>query len=522
MYSQDPALRERFRRALANSAQYNRITQRNRTTAQTPIITPAEMPPPQATRPNVMINLPPVKKFRGRDGDACSILDFISRIEKNAEYEFPDGDGGKEEAQISMFRTYLGGDAKDYWGMLSKDEKGRWERVKAAYIRRFKTEKEQRLRDKAKSKMVSLKQKPTESLAAYGERAFRLRQMLEASDEPYLVQRFRKGLRDKAIRRLLASHKSGDKEVTIQDLNAQIINICEDDRESSSDSSSDSESSASSEESSDEDDGNTAAKKRSRKKQQAKEKAKRKKGKKALGDSKLRRLSEYEERLKKIEEVANQVDSFHVGNFQQTSGGYQGRQGSFGGFRQYNQGGSGQGYHQQGYQGNQNGAPPIMCFNCGKDGHMARFCREFRGGYQRRQWGPPQNAESTNQAPAQVTPTAPAHNTSNIQGQRITEVPDVAAIEVLSSAVGGVKVVRELVKYTDPAEVFAGERRRCSEMTSERENDTIRVRKRAMVNHPGANEPDPGGPSRSPAPVERPDSEIEMEERPQPTERTQK
>ena len=73
--------------------------------------------------------------------------------------------------------------------------------------------------------MASLKQKPTESLAAYGELAFRLRQMLEASDEPYHVQCFRKGLRDNAIRRLLVSHKSGDKEVTIQDLNAQIINI---------------------------------------------------------------------------------------------------------------------------------------------------------------------------------------------------------------------------------------------------------------------------------------------------------
>ena len=166
-----------------------------------------------------MINLPPVKRFHSRDGDACSILDFISRIEKNAEYEFPDGDDGKEEAQISMFRTYLGGDAKYYWVMLSRDEKGGWEKVKAAFIRRFKTKKEQRLREKAKSTMASLKQKPTESLAAYGERAFRLSQMLQASDEPYLVQRFRKGLRDKAIRRLLAKHRLGDKEVTIQDLN---------------------------------------------------------------------------------------------------------------------------------------------------------------------------------------------------------------------------------------------------------------------------------------------------------------
>ena len=216
------------------------------------------------------------------------------------------------------------------------------------------------------------------------------------------------------------------------------------------------------------------------------------------------------------------MDSFHVGNFQQTSRGYQRRQGSCGGFRQYNQGGSGQGYHQQGYQGNQNGAPPIMWFNCGKDGHMARFCREFRGGYQRQQWGPPQNSEATSQAPAPANPAAPAHGTANIQGQRITEVPNVAAIELLTSAVGGVKVVRELVKYTDPTEVFAGERRQRSELTSKRESDTIRVRKRAMVNHPGSNDADPGGLSRSPALVERPDSDIKMEEWPQPTERTQK
>ena len=108
---------------------------------------------------------------------------------------------------------------------------------------------------------------------------------------------------------------------------------------------------------------------------------------------------------------------------------------------------------------------------------------------------------------------------ANIQGQQITEVPDVTAIEVLSSAFGGVNVVRKLVKYTDPAEVFTGERQGRSEMTSDRGSDTICVRKRAMVNHPGSNEADPGSPSRSPAPMERPDSEIGREERPQPTER---
>ena len=66
------------------------------------------------------------------------------------------------------------------------------------------------------------------------------------------------------------------------------------------------------------------------------------------------------------------------------------------------------------------------------------------------------------------------------------QVPDVTAIEVLSSASGGVKVVRELVKYVDPAEVFAGERRKRGEVTSSLESDAIRFRKRATMAPPGA------------------------------------
>ena len=183
MYKQDPAFTERFRRRLADTARYNRITGLAEIVPETPTITPVEKMPSQAMRPNVNITLPEVRKFRGKDDDARGIVDFISRIEKNMEYEFPDDGGGKEEAQISMFCSYLGGDAKKYWGMLSRDEKESWEKVKAAYIKRFKTEKEKWLKDKAKSRMASLKQKPDESLTAYGERAFRLRQMLDASDD---------------------------------------------------------------------------------------------------------------------------------------------------------------------------------------------------------------------------------------------------------------------------------------------------------------------------------------------------
>ena len=87
----------------------------------------------------------------------------------------------------------------------------------------------------------------------------------------------------------------------------------------------------------------------------------------------MKKLKEYEERLKRIDEMTGQVESFHVGGYQQASGGYQGRQGSSGGYQQYNQGGFGRGYQQYGYQSGQQGdaRPLIMCFNCGKDGHMA-------------------------------------------------------------------------------------------------------------------------------------------------------
>ena len=73
-------------------------------------------------------------------------------------------------------------------------------------------------------------------------------------------------------------------------------------------------------------------------------------------------------------------------------------------------------------------------------------------------------------------------------GPRITEVPDVAAIDVLNSAVGGMKVVRELVKYVDPAEVYAGERRRHREIESAGDSIVLRARKRPAVVRPAREE----------------------------------
>ena len=121
-----------------------------------------------------------------------------------------------------------------------------------------------------------------------------------------------------------------------------------------------------------------------------------------------------------------------------------------------------------------------MCFNCGKDGHMARFCRKFRGNYQRRHWIPVQNPEVATQGAVQVNP--PAGNlVATTQGLRITEAPDVAAIKVLSAVSGGVKVVQELVKYVDPAEIFEGERWKRGEVKRPVDSDTIRFRKRVTM-----------------------------------------
>lgn len=68
---------------------------------------------------------------------------------------------------ISTFRKYLSGNAKDYWGMLSEEDRCKWDRVKAVYIKKFKTEREPRLIAKARPQMASLKQKREESLSQY-------------------------------------------------------------------------------------------------------------------------------------------------------------------------------------------------------------------------------------------------------------------------------------------------------------------------------------------------------------------
>jgi hypothetical protein len=123
--------------------------------------------PTQSTRIN--INLPPVRKFSGDDGDPHGITDFIARIEKNTDHEFRDDEEEEESSHIATFRGFLRGDAKECWGMLSKDDKRSWSKVTAAYIKKFKTEREQRIVAKARSQMGSLKQTRDKNLKQYSE-----------------------------------------------------------------------------------------------------------------------------------------------------------------------------------------------------------------------------------------------------------------------------------------------------------------------------------------------------------------
>ena len=65
---------------------------------------------------------------------------------------------------------------------------------------------------------------------------------------------------------------------------------------------------------------------------------------------------------------------------------------------------------------------------------------------------------------------------------------------------GRMKVIRELVKYVEPAEVFAGEGRRHSEIESERDSIVVRARNRPVVASPAREEEpavaDPGSSAR--------------------------
>ena len=205
-----------------------------------PVSTPkphrASMSPLNGISTHININMSSLGKFSGEDGNPHGITDFFSHIERNTDHKFGDEIHGKAMQMIATFSSFLRGEAKEYWGMLSREDKSSWAKLKEVYMKMFNTDREQRTRVKARSQMPSLKQKKGESLKKYGEPALRSRQRLEEIDEPFLFQRFRKGLRKKRERRRLAWRTVGDDMVTTKKLNTQVLSICEDDEDSSNES----------------------------------------------------------------------------------------------------------------------------------------------------------------------------------------------------------------------------------------------------------------------------------------------
>ena len=175
---------------------------------------------------------------------------------------------------------------------------------------------------------------------------------MEETDEPFLVQRFRKGLRSKAEWRLLASRTTGDEKVTMQQLNAQILSICEDDEESANESDTFTGASETDHESSSEDEDEP----RGREGRKSKAKKKWKKRDKSEAAELRRQLEEYAERLKKVEDEREsfRVDAYNV----QRQAGDGNQQGGHQGNYQGNYQGNFQGNQQGNYSGGQTGWLP--------------------------------------------------------------------------------------------------------------------------------------------------------------------
>jgi len=80
--------------------------------------------------------------------------------------------------------------------MLTPTERESWTQVKTLYIAKYKTERDKRAKQRAREAMAFFGQRSDESLGAYGERAVRLRQLIDVADEGFLVSRFLRGVRD--------------------------------------------------------------------------------------------------------------------------------------------------------------------------------------------------------------------------------------------------------------------------------------------------------------------------------------
>ena len=250
---------------------------------------------------NISYHTPPLKRFSGKVSEYQLIVDFIEVTERQAHLECHNEEVARVKLLMSLLRTNLKGPAREFLNTLMPTEKEDWGKLKETYIYKFKTERDVRAKQRAKEQCASFKQKPEETLKAYGERAMKLRQLIEANDEAFLVHRFLKGIRDKSVRQILAVGPEDMAKVTVAHLNTKIGHLIRAGEESDA---SDIESGDSSDEDTDDSDSEGQSSRNKRKKKKAKEKKESKELKKAM-----KIIGSLEERLKKME-AGGHTDTF--------------------------------------------------------------------------------------------------------------------------------------------------------------------------------------------------------------------
>lgn len=453
----------------------------------------AQQDPPEVGYPNISYNAPPLKRFSGKSREYQTITDYIESIERQAKLECRNDESARVKLSLCLFRTNLKGDARSYLNMLTSTEKDNWEKLKEVYTFKFKTERDLRARQRAKEQCASFKQPPDESLKAYGERAMKLRQLIDASEEGYLAYRFLRGICDKSVRQILAANPEDMEKITVAQMNARIGSLVRVGEESGA---SDAERDNSSDDSTEDSDTDSSRRRRKGKKAKKKESKELRKAMKTIGKLK--------ERMAKRESGGN-TDTFAAPAVYNNGANYKCAAGN-------GKGTSGSAAGGQRTDGFQRGDLPdnYLCYNCGNTGHLYRFCPEPKsnqgGGVNRannqqnaRQgWNnrrpiifPGENGPQTmvwvDSPPNGLAPGYYPVDTGNASkketsaggtankgsrtvkanvgtASRITELSNTASVDLVSSAARNMMIGSDVVRYVNPVEeAYAGERRRRAE-----------------------------------------------------------
>ena len=180
---------------------------------------------PEMAYPNISYNAPPLMRFSGKSAKYQTITDFMEAILRQAMLECRNEELARVNLSLNLFHSNLKGDARSYLNMLTPAEKEDWAKPKEVYIYKFKTERDLRAKKQAKEQCASFKQWPDESLKAYGEHTMKLCQLIDSTEEGFLVYRFLKGIQNKSVRQILSLGPDDMSKVTVVQMNTRIASL---------------------------------------------------------------------------------------------------------------------------------------------------------------------------------------------------------------------------------------------------------------------------------------------------------